>query len=147
MLCFCAHWHEVRCPRRALVPTMRRCHLQRHFPYGSSGRAHNLRADVAVKTRADPGYAVTHSMNIPSASAADVRLCFESVAKAMPARTGVLIAGHSNERSRSPIAWGVRTRSSCEEPHITLNPPTELTSPTNILLTNAASRSGAGEER
>ena len=85
-------------------------------------------------------------MNIPFASAADVRPCFESVAKAMPARTGVLIAGHSNERSRSPIAWGVRTRSSCEGPHITLNPPTtELTSPPNILLTNAASRSG--EER
>src|SRR5829696_8889522 len=103
---------------------------------------------VQNRFRADPGYAVTHSMNIPFASAADVRLCFESVAKAIPARTGVLIAGHSNERSRSPIAWGVRTRSSCEGPHITLKPPTTgLTSPPNILLTKAASRAGAGEER
>ena len=112
MLCFCAHRHGVRCPRRALVPTMRRRNLQRHFPHESprNPRLRRLRRTVHTTfaqmcrgedSSGNRGYAVTHSMNIPFASAADVRLCFKSVAKAILARTGVLIAGHSNERSRS----------------------------------------------
>src|ERR1700730_1058690 len=93
-------------------------------------------------------YAGTHSINMPFAFAADVNLCFERVAKAIPARIGVLALASSNELSRFAMACGVSTRSSCEGPHATTQPPAMgVTSPPNILLTNVASRAGAGEER
>src|SRR5215813_914355 len=89
-------------------------------------RAKAMQRDTSLGVRSSKRHnqegftASIQSMNMPFASAAEVSPCFERLARAMPASTGLPLSSPATEPWRSAIACGLRTRSSCAGPHATL---------------------------